>query len=117
MKISENDLISAFAAFLLEGSFVNGNDSHFEGDSDESADIELALEKSKWPKEFPDYLLLEAKSHHSKDSPNTINKVFGQLLKETGKCATKRRPKGSCCLGAYFGERAHPFRSIAPTCA
>jgi hypothetical protein len=37
-----------------------------------------------------EYLIIEAKSHESKDSYNTRHKIFGQLLKEHGKINSNR---------------------------
>lgn len=41
------------------------------------ADIEFTTTTEHW--------VIEAKSNHSSDAPNTIHKIFGELLKETGK--------------------------------
>lgn len=101
MKISESDLVSKFAEFLQQGKFVS-EASHFDGDNKDRADIELHLVQEKWPKDFPGCLIIEAKSHHSTDAPNTINKIFGQLLKETGKSRSLR------------AERNHAFAILFP---
>lgn len=45
---------------------------------------------------MPAHLLLEAKCHHSEDAPNTINKAFGQLLKEANKSKAKRTQREHC---------------------
>ena len=37
-----------------------------------------------------EYLIIEAKSHESKDAYNTRHKIFGQLLKEHGKKSLER---------------------------
>jgi hypothetical protein len=42
-----------------------------------------------------EYLVIEAKSHESKDAFNTRHKIFGQLLKEHGKASTIRSGHGS----------------------
>lgn len=97
-KKSEQELVEEFQRFLSAHGYIREAECHFEGDSDVLADVELALNAPRWPSEMPDYLLLEAKSHHSEDSPNTINKAFGQLLKEANKNTTKRAQR-SYCLG------------------
>lgn len=38
-----------------------------------------------------EYLIIEAKSHESKDAYNTRHKIFGQLLKEHGKNSPDRK--------------------------
>ena len=38
-----------------------------------------------------EYLIIEAKSHESKDAYNTRHKIFGQLLKEHGKSSPSRK--------------------------
>lgn len=38
-----------------------------------------------------EYLIIEAKSHESKDAYNTRHKIFGQLLKEHGKNSPSRK--------------------------
>jgi hypothetical protein len=102
MKISEKKLISEFKSFLQLNNLVF-NQSHFGPDDETKADVELALNAEKWPDDFPEWLIIEAKSHHSKDSPNTINKIFGQLLKETGKRTDGTdRSLRSYCLGILF---------------
>lgn len=42
-----------------------------------------------------EYLVIEAKSHESKDAFNTRHKIFGQLLKEHGKASKIRSGHGS----------------------
>lgn len=97
-KYSEQELVEEFQRFLSSHGDIRAAECHFAGDSDMLADIELALDGSRWPSGMPDYLLLEAKSHHSEDSPNTINKAFGQLMKEANKNTAKRAQR-SHCLG------------------
>lgn len=46
-----------------------------------------------------EYLIIEAKSHESKDAYNTRHKMFGQLLKEHGKNSTSRKEHDSLVLG------------------
>ena len=77
-------------------SYVRKADYHFDGDNGQSADVELVLESQHWPERMPSHLFLEANCHHSKDSPNTINKLFGQLLKETNKDLVGGQKKNYC---------------------
>lgn len=98
-KVTEVQLVSELRHFLVSNCLIRTRDSYFNGDSDEYADVELAVDKMRWPSGVPDYLILEAKSHHSKDSPNTINKIFGQLLKEANKSPAHGRRSSEFCLG------------------
>lgn len=95
-KTSEKALIAQVRRFLSANSYIRLAECHFGRDNNELADVELALELAHWPAQMPGYLSLEAKSHHSKDSPNTINKVFGQLLKEANKSVVSRAARGHC---------------------
>jgi len=106
---TEADLIDAFRQFVVSKGLVSEAHCHFSGDSDDCADVELTLEAAGWPKNFPRHLLIEAKSHHSTDAPNTINKIFGQLMKETGKhCATRVRRARSYKLAVLVpADSAH----------
>ena len=50
-----------------------------------------------------EYLIIEAKSHESKDAYNTRHKIFGQLLKEHGKKSTSREKHiSSIALGVLI---------------
>lgn len=99
MKISEADLVNNLKEFLISEGLVHKEKSHFDGDDDNRADVELALESDVWTTIGLSKIYVEAKSHHSTDSQNTINKIFGQLLKETGK---RHIDKGSECLAILF---------------
>lgn len=85
MKISEAELIERFGEFLIDQDLIDVENSHFGGDDNFNADVALSLKHDKWPDIQVEKIHIEAKSHHSEDSQNTINKIFGQLLKETGK--------------------------------
>lgn len=99
MKISESELINSFRKFLIKENLINKDHSHFGGDDDKHADVELEFSgKAAWQGIFETKLYIEAKSHHSTDSQNTINKIFGQLLKETG----KRDLNNNECLAILF---------------
>jgi hypothetical protein len=115
--MSEQEFVDAVRSFLCRHGYIRRAECHFDGDSDVLADVELALEEKHWPAEMPGRLLLEAKSHHSLDSPNTINKAFGQLLKEANK-STNTRAQQSHCLGllipvdgaAWRNSKGNPVR-------
>ena len=52
-----------------------------------------------------EYLVIEAKSHESKDAYNTRHKIFGQLLKEHGKSNQNRaRRSTNITLGILIPE-------------
>lgn len=96
MKISEGQLVNLVRDFLLKKNLINNIESSFDDQRDTKADIELVLNSVEWNPHVPEVrLIIEAKSHHSKDSANTINKVFGQLMKETGKRSWNENKK-SC---------------------
>lgn len=97
-KISEKLFVKEVQRFLSAYGYIRCAECHFDGDNDEQPDVELVLEAARWPAEMPGTLSLEAKSHHSKDAPNTINKAFGQLLKEANKSSAKQQ-QGENCLG------------------
>lgn len=104
MKISEKELVQKLASFLRRNELVE-QECHFDGDDEGRADIELCLSAPKWPADFPEWLFIEAKSHHSTDAPNTINKIFGQLLKETGKNASDRAKKKYALAVVFPSEK------------
>lgn len=108
----EAQLIASLRLFLEEKELIVAIDSHFDGDGNDRADVELALRREKWPYGMPEKVLLEAKSNHSTDSPNTINKIFGQLLKETGKL---NRQAGACslCLGILIPSDAGEWETAS----
>lgn len=97
-KTTEAVFVKKLQCFLSAYGYIRCAECHFDGDDAERPDVELVLEAARWPAEMPTTLLLEAKSHHSKDAPNTINKAFGQLLKEANKSSAKQ-PDGGHCLG------------------
>ena len=102
MKVSENFLVSSFQSHVVEAGLVDTKRCHFGPDTAICADLELALVDGVWPENAGTFLLLEAKSHHSLDSPNTINKIFGQLLKETGKPKTSPARCGQHSFGVLI---------------
>ncbi|UZM95845.1 hypothetical protein [Pseudomonas putida] len=99
MKISEKELIDGFGRFLIDQDLIDRGNSHFAGDNSQNADVVLSLRSGKWPGMGVEKIYIEAKSHHSEDSQNTINKIFGQLLKETGKRKFDREKE---CLAVLF---------------
>jgi hypothetical protein len=99
VKISEVELVNNFRTFLISESLVNEKNSHFDGDDENRADVELVLDSERWSGIDFKKIYIEAKSHHSTDSQNTINKIFGQLLKETGKRSLDSQTE---CLAILF---------------
>lgn len=99
MKISEAELIDNLRNFLIDEDLIDNSDSYFGGDDEVKADVELALNLDQWHSVVFKKLYIEAKSHHSTDSQNTINKIFGQLLKETGKRTLNAEKE---CLAILF---------------
>ncbi|WP_156480502.1 hypothetical protein [Aquipseudomonas alcaligenes] len=99
VKISEVELIESFGKFLINQDLIDYENSHFSGDDNHNADVALSLKPGKWPGIQVDKLHIEVKSHHSEDSQNTINKIFGQLLKETGKRSLDKEKE---CLAILF---------------
>lgn len=94
-RSEEEKFVDEVRKFLCTSEYVTDSTCHFRGDSVGLADVELQLNGDLWPGGMPNHLILEAKTHHTKDSPNTINKIFGQLLTE----ASKLRRKENYCLG------------------
>lgn len=94
-RSEEEKFVDEVRKFLCTSEYVTASACHFAGDGVGLADVELQLNADLWPSGMPNHLILEAKTHHTKDSPNTINKIFGQLLTE----ASKLRKKESYCLG------------------
>lgn len=99
MRILENELVNSLKEFLISEALVHEDKSHFDGDNDDKADVELVLVSERWSSIEFNKIYIEAKSHHSTDSQNTINKIFGQLLKETGKRSIDRSNE---CLAIVF---------------
>ncbi len=75
----EAPLIECFHS-IIEQDEVFGIDKkvNFGSDTNASADVEYLAKNGE-------LIILEAKSHESKDAYNTRHKIFGQLLKEHGK--------------------------------
>ncbi len=65
------------------------------------ADVEyIAVSGTHW--------VIEAKSHDSKDKYNTVHKIFGELLKETGKAN-----RANCKYGVLLPAEAEGFYGTA----
>jgi len=65
-------------------------------DNDTCSDVEYVSNSDE-------YLIIEAKSHESKDAYNTRHKIFGQLLKEHGKkSASRKEHYSSIALGVLI---------------
>ncbi len=88
-------LVSQFCEFLRN----YGNESftvrlihNASGDTSEYADIELTTATGE-------LIAIEAKTHETQDGPNTVHKVFGQLLAEQGKTNQQRKNSKNTCFG------------------
>ena len=116
MRISEKLLVDNFCDFLIQQDLVCTDDCHFGPDNANLADLELTLKQDRWqPVDISNHLLIEAKSHHSKDSPNTINKIFGQLLKETGKPVHTSTRRHEASFGVLFPAESVEWNSNGKT--
>lgn len=113
-KMTEKQFVEKVDTFLCTNSYVRKAECYFGGDNDQLADVELVLESQCWPEGVPDHLFLEAKCHHSKDSQNTIHKLFGQLLKETNKNSVGRQEKSNC-LGILIPTDGAEWKDSAGT--
>jgi len=88
----EKLLVTEFCNFVAR----NGNESfavseihhgqNGSGDTIQFADIELTST-------LGELIAIEAKTHETRDAPNTVHKVFGQLLAERGKTNPRRKEK------------------------
>lgn len=84
----EAPLIECFKQVIkLDKKFGISTAINIGGDSGTCSDIEYISNSGE-------YLVIEAKSHESKDSYNTRHKIFGQLLKEHGKKSHIRTTHG-----------------------
>lgn len=82
-----SEVIRSDARFGIKKEINIGNDSA------SCSDIEYLSNGNE-------YLVIEAKSHESKDAYNTRHKIFGQLLKEHGKSSPSRQKySASIALG------------------
>lgn len=79
---SFSEVIRSDARFGIKKEINIGNDSAA------CSDIEYISNGNE-------YLIIEAKSHESKDAYNTRHKIFGQLLKEHGKISSSRQEHSS----------------------
>lgn len=85
-KVShEAPLIQCFSEIIrTDARFGIKKEINIGNDSASCSDIEYLSNGNE-------YLIIEAKSHESKDAYNTRHKIFGQLLKEHGKNSPSRR--------------------------
>lgn len=75
----EASLVAAFVDIIRNHTkFGIAKEFNVGSDTNQFADVEY-LSKSG------EYIVIEAKSNETQDAPNTVHKVFGQLLKECGK--------------------------------
>lgn len=90
---------------------------HLENQEDPQICIERVINKNCKSKIFADvefeskgkiHWVIEAKSNASKDAPNTVHKIFGELLKETG-----RTNRANCRHAVLIPENAVQFYSRA----
>lgn len=100
----EQDLIDTFIGSI--GTYSNSEYA-----------LKTLLNKSCRARKFADvefvavsgiHWVIEAKSHDSKDKYNTVHKIFGELLKETGKAN-----RFQCKYGVLLPEEAQGFYSAA----
>ena len=99
----EQDLIDDFVAHLKKDSrdefcpkdeFTNTNCK-----VKKWADVEFVSKSGK-------HWVIEAKSNDSKDAHNTVHKIFGELLKETG-----RKNRNNCSYGILIPKSGKEFYS------
>ena len=90
----EAQLIKCFKNIVLnDQNFGIKKEINIGNDNIKHSDIEYISNKDE-------YLIIEAKSHESKDAYNTRHKIFGQLLKEHGKInSVRNNHKQSLALG------------------
>ncbi len=79
-KVShETPLIECFHSVIKDDAVFGVSDNiNFGSDTNDTADVEYLANNGE-------LIVLEAKSHESKDAYNTRHKIFGQLMKEHGK--------------------------------
>ncbi|SDY89133.1 hypothetical protein [Nitrosomonas halophila] len=91
--------------------------AHLKQHKDDNLRIETVINTSCKSKNYADvefrsaanlHWVIEAKSDESKDRHNTIHKIFGELLKETGKTS-----RSDCCYAILIPESAVGFYSRA----
>lgn len=91
------EVIKSDARFGIKEEINIGNDS------DSCSDVEYLSNGNE-------YLIIEAKSHESKDAYNSRHKIFGQLLKEHGKSSTSRiEHSSSIALGVLIPKDKTSF--------
>lgn len=84
----ELHLINKFKEILVRNRYVDDSKlQNFGRNTKKYADIEFVSVDG-------DYFVIEAKSHHSRDAHNSYHKLFGELLKETGKNESTRNSYG-----------------------
>ncbi|MFQ2168779.1 hypothetical protein ACK35I_06780 [Aeromonas veronii] len=111
-RISEKKLTDAFKGFLLKNEIIQEDASHFDGDDETKSDVEISISNNFISNKLEmKKIYIEVKTHHSTDSQNTIHKVFGQLLKETG----KRTLKDQECLAIMFPHEPAEWKAQGKT--
>ena len=100
-----------------EQSLINEFIGHMRNHADERLRIEKLYNSKCRSRQFADvefeskskiHWVVEAKSDDSKDKHNTVHKIFGELLKETG-----RTNRGKCRHAVLLPESAIDFYSRA----
>ena len=100
-----------------EQDLINEFIGHLENQNDDQIRIDRVINKNCKSKRFADvefeskakvHWVIEAKSNDSKDAPNTVHKIFGELLKETG-----RTNRANCRQAILIPESAVQFYSRA----
>ncbi|GAB3807086.1 hypothetical protein [Virgibacillus kimchii] len=80
----ERDLIQGFESIMKQNENVDMTmPTNFGNNTTILADIEYVSSTGE-------YMVIEAKSNHSRDAHNSVHKLFGELLKETGKNKVNR---------------------------
>jgi hypothetical protein len=81
-RVTERGLITAFRNVVthqnIDRRFRVAREINFDCKSRDHADVEYVSATGR-------HFVIEAKSHHSKDRDNGAHKIFGELLKETGR--------------------------------
>lgn len=100
-----------------EQDLINQFIGHLQTHEDDELKIATLFNKSCKAKKYSDieyrsvsniHWVIEAKSHDSGDRYNTVHKIYGELLKETG-----RVNRNNCCYGILIPSSSVNFYSRA----
>ncbi|MGJ0514187.1 MAG: hypothetical protein ACR65O_00380 [Methylomicrobium sp.] len=106
----EQELVTEFCSFIEQHgdeTFAVDEIHNGSGDTKFYADIELTTTSGE-------LIAIEAKTHETRDAPNTVHKVFGQLLAEHGKTNPQREillPKFGILIPAETPTNPHAPKS------